>query len=80
LDLSEGLTIPHCKKKLAPYEIIAQGLEIARKVDMRFGTWNIRSLCTVDSLKTEQENSQSIRMRVVFSRQTITHFSTEIEC
>jgi hypothetical protein len=54
LGLSGGLTIPH-HKETAYYKMLHRALEQPRqrKMDMKFGTWNVRSLYTAGSLKTD---------------------------
>jgi hypothetical protein len=63
LGLGVGLTTPHCKYKLVTkdhkkppnWKNSLDKRPKRKKMDMRFGTWNVRSMCRAGSLRAVAE-------------------------
>jgi hypothetical protein len=71
--LAVGLTIPHLKNKLVTkchkgprtWRDFMDKRPTLKKLDMRFGTWNIRSLYRADSLMTVAKETSKYKLDLV---------------
>jgi hypothetical protein len=75
--MGEGLTTPH-REKPSSLRNVTQGLELARIIlerptqwiiDMGYGTWNVRSVCRSDSLKTVASELTKCRVDLIIPMQ-----------